>query len=441
MKKFLSLLFVFLFVLAFVPAVSAEGTSYYVDAVNGDDAASGTSPETAWRTLEKASAVTYSAGDKILLRRGQVFGPLFHANGSGTAEAPIVFSAYGEGARPVIRNEEPTPTFVIFSVSGWIVEDVEFTAPTGSGVYIFSYGDTDVEDITVRRCSFRDIAPQERSTGNAAIGINMLSDTARIRRLRLEDLTIENVAWGIHMNGLNAESRDGSFKNPDESYNSDFLLQNIYIENAACGGIVIASVQDCTVRNCRVLNCATAQDDYYAPLWMRHTNRTTVEYCEIAGSTNRRDGMAIDFDGWTTNSTYRYIYSHDNTRFMRNCVFDAKTRNAGNCVEHCVSVNDSESFNYSAATLISARRPSFSRMTDFRFADSVIVGAKPIIWTGTAAPEVSGITFSGSPIRTFLQRFFNLFIKTENFSFRTVEQEELDGLIAEITANLPEKGD
>lgn len=439
MKKFLSVILSLILLFTLAPAAFASGTAYYIDSVNGSDENSGTSPESAWKTLDKATSVTFSAGDRILLRRGETFGSVFVTRGSGTADAPITVSSYGDGELPVIINKEAYPCFIVNNVSNWIIENIEFTAPDGSGaVYIAANMGGNVESITVRDCVLHDISPDNSSTGSAAININTDCSASRIRHLHFDNLKIYDVSWGIHMNGLTAEHPENGYKNPDESYNSDYLLEHIYINNARYGGIVVAAVQDCTVRNCRVLNSATHRKSVYAPLWLRHTNRTTVEYCEIAGAQNRRDGMAIDFDGWTTNSTYRYIYSHDNNRFMRNCVYDSKTKNAGNSVYNCVSVNDGNRISHSATQLISNLNPSFSRMSDFSFHDNIIVGGKPILWAGTKSPQVYNITFSGKPFNNFIQRILNLFALIKGFSYKNVETDKLNELIAEITADLPD---
>lgn len=438
MKKITAVLLSMVLFFTFIPVAFASGTTYYVDSVNGSDSNSGTSPENAWQSLDRAASVTYSAGDRILLKRGAVFDSIFSTRGSGTAEVPITVSCYGEGDLPVIINENAFPVFIIHSVSNWTVENIEFTATHGTGaVYIAAFGDVNVENITLRSCVFRDISPDDDTTGSAAISVNTDDSEARIKHLHFDNLKFYNVSWGIHTNGLTAEDKNKGYKNPDESYNSDFLFEHIYIDNARCGGIVVASVQDCIIRNCRVLNSATAEGAPYAPLWMHHADRTTVEYCEIAGSTNRQDGMALDFDGWTTNSTYRYIYSHDNNRFMRSCVFDSKTKNAGNSVYNCVSVNDRTGISHSATMLISKSNPSLSRMHGFSFHDNIIVGGKPILWAGTKSPEVYNVRFSGTPFFNFIQRFFNFFALIRGFDYSDVGADELDGLIAEITAELP----
>ena len=47
-----------------------NGTTYYIDAINGNDENNGTSEDSAWKSVEKVNSVTYQAGDRILFKSG-----------------------------------------------------------------------------------------------------------------------------------------------------------------------------------------------------------------------------------------------------------------------------------------------------------------------------------------------------------------------------------
>lgn len=79
-------------------SISAHATNYYISAT-GNDAATGTSPTTAWKTLSKVNAFTFAANDSILLKRGDIFFGAIVANRNN-----LNFSAYGTGARPLITG-------------------------------------------------------------------------------------------------------------------------------------------------------------------------------------------------------------------------------------------------------------------------------------------------------------------------------------------------
>ena len=438
MKKVISAILCIVLLSAFCPVVFAETSeiAYYIDSVSGNDENDGLSPDSAWKTVSRANSEVFSAGSSILFKRGCRFDGSFIMSGSGTEAAPITVSAYGEGADPIISSDIGGTIFLVTGVSFWIIENLEFTAAAGAGIMIYALGGVNVENITVRNCYFHDISSD--GTGNADCALYLATDTsgAKLRNIHLDSLKIENTPWGIHSKGVNVENDKDAFISPEESYNSNYHFENIAIRNASKAGMVIGAVRNCRINNCRILDCATAQDSAYAPLWIRHSQFVTVEYCEIAGSTNKTDGMAIDFDGWTTDSVYRYIYSHDNTRFIKNCVFDNKTYNARNEVCNCVSVNDNQKMNWSAVSLISSSAPSFAAMRDFSFHDNTIINGSPIIWIRTPLAKVDNNTFIGSAFSNLLHRFFNLFSFSSGFSYFT--EGDASELIKEITEKLPQ---
>ena len=87
------------------PGVSAAGgNAFYVNCSSGKDTNPGTAAAP-WKSLTKASAATLGAGDQLLLARGCVWdGQRLDAPWNGTAAAPITIGAYGDGARPIIKN-------------------------------------------------------------------------------------------------------------------------------------------------------------------------------------------------------------------------------------------------------------------------------------------------------------------------------------------------
>ena len=81
------------------------GTTYYVSN-DGDDNADGTSPETAWKTIDKVNqTVGFGAGSKILFQRGGVWqNETLAVRGNGSENNPITIGAYGEGAQPQFKG-------------------------------------------------------------------------------------------------------------------------------------------------------------------------------------------------------------------------------------------------------------------------------------------------------------------------------------------------
>ena len=346
--KALSLIFAIIMIVTSLPIASfAEGigTTYYVDSINGNDANDGTSPEKAWKTLSRASSVTYSPGDEILLKKGSIFFERFGARGNGTEENPITLATYGEGKMPILTNSpndsQYAPVVSVTDVSHWVIKDIEITAPNGTGILIY-FNNKIVEDITIDSVVLHDIQNYAsdnyyssqraaiRMFGNTGKPYNYLSD------IHINNCEIYNCGYGIFAGGHYNEENPNSEMYP---YNKDILVENCSIYDLYDDGFILAQAERITLRNTSIINTCLSSGIYAtAPTWTWGVTDALIENCEIAGAKNIKDGMACDFDDHTDNSTYQYIYSHDNVRFMWNCVYEEDHFN--NTVRYCLSVND-----------------------------------------------------------------------------------------------------
>lgn len=90
---------------ALVSRVACLGVDYYVDAANGNDRNTGRSDVSAWKSIARVNAYKgFVAGDRILLKRGQVWREQLTVPASGIADRRIVVGAYGTGSRPVLKG-------------------------------------------------------------------------------------------------------------------------------------------------------------------------------------------------------------------------------------------------------------------------------------------------------------------------------------------------
>ncbi|MEX0325027.1 MAG: right-handed parallel beta-helix repeat-containing protein [Puniceicoccaceae bacterium] len=207
MKKLLSLALLSS-VICPLPAMAAI---YYIDADGGNNDNDGTSPESAWATLDKASSVTYQPGDQILLQSGDTFpGKLLLSNQTGAAGQPIVVAAYGEGLKPVINASGYIAGVHVLNSRHIEVRDIEITGDGGAmvdgspegnryGVYLNCWPGNSVSHITVDNLFIHDIYPAIGTSSEGAtsttymgtgIGVNgqdrNLSGNLIIRNCRIE---------------------------------------------------------------------------------------------------------------------------------------------------------------------------------------------------------------------------------------------------------------
>ena len=87
--------------------------TYYVDATGGADGNTGLSSGSAWQTLTKVNSITYSPGDSILFKKGEIWYGSIVVGASGNAINPITYSSYGTGAKPRIEGG------ILISAGSW----------------------------------------------------------------------------------------------------------------------------------------------------------------------------------------------------------------------------------------------------------------------------------------------------------------------------------
>ena len=415
MKKRITALFLaLLLIVSLVPASSAqsEKTYFYVDSIAGNDSNDGKTPETAFATLKRAFSMKFEPGYQILFRRGGTYiggGSSCGAyiSSSGTADNPIVVGAYGEGANPVITTPIEEENVFVMSGSYISISGLDFTAPKGCGVFITAFNGQDVVGISIDSCRMYDISDSTKvESGLGHGGLRVSCDyTARVHDCSFTNLEIFNCHYGINTFGTAYEFATEYYVSPEKSYHYNLLFDNLYIHDIIADGMSLGALYNSTVRNSRLINTAGNIPHAVAPLWLHGCDHVMIEYCEIAGSKNLIDGMAIDFDGWTTNCTYRYIYSHDNNRFMRNCLYDNTTKNRGNTVDHCLSVNDNRFPNSAALILQNTGTLKLTFPFDvglimdrFTFTNNVIIGSAPFLFVNLTNANISNNTFVGKSI-------------------------------------------
>ena len=87
-----------------IPDISSAGHVYYVDAENGDDNNSG-DIDSPLRTLLRVNRLDLEPGDQVRFKCGGTWYGELLVPCSGAEGAPIVYSSYGEGPKPVIDGQ------------------------------------------------------------------------------------------------------------------------------------------------------------------------------------------------------------------------------------------------------------------------------------------------------------------------------------------------
>ena len=101
--------FISIFFIAILLCENVNAKNYYFSSSTGNDAytsAQAQNPATPWLTLNKLNSFFSSLlpGDSVLFNRGDVFYGTITTTKSGTSLLPIVLSAYGNGAQPIVSG-------------------------------------------------------------------------------------------------------------------------------------------------------------------------------------------------------------------------------------------------------------------------------------------------------------------------------------------------
>jgi hypothetical protein len=298
---------------------NSNGTEYFLSS-SGDDSAIGTSPELAWKSIDKVNSMTFEPGDKILFEGGKTFvGSLnFNIVDSGTPDNPVTVGSYGAG-RATISSGNKYGLYAK-NTSGFVVKDLIFIGAgadvdaTFSGIYFF----TDL-------------------------------DTVKPEYIRIDNVDVSGYRWdGIGIYGDKQDSsgfKDVRITNADVHDNGDKGIsaagpqpaggwghKNIYVGDCRVyntrgisgkrghsgNGIILSSVDGGMIEYCTANNNGEFSDDPKSGgpigIWFWDTRNGIIQFCESYDNKtgNKADGGGFDLDGGCVNCIMQCNYSHGN---------------------------------------------------------------------------------------------------------------------------------
>jgi hypothetical protein len=334
-----AILFMTFFVLPPATGGIAVATPYYFDAVNGSDAAAGTSPAAAWKTLAKFNATTFQPGDTVRLRAGSVWsGVALQAKGSGTNGHPIVVDSFGSAtppAMPRIDGAGVTDAVFLSGVDYWEVNHLEVTNTWAvrpgnvriSGIRLNSTGATR-HHLQVNSCYVHDVNGN-LTKGNYE-GCGIYWDGGAFDSLIIQNCHLVNT------------DRDGICQN-SSSRSTNGIIRGNLLENIGGDCIKFWGTNHGLIEHNVVNGGHLRATDPAAGIWPFSSDSCTIQFNEVTGMIGCNDGFAYDVDYGTKGTVMQYNYSHNNQGgFMLMCspgggVTDSCTRYI---IRYNVSQND-----------------------------------------------------------------------------------------------------
>jgi hypothetical protein len=399
------------------PSASGSGHVYYVNASTGSDSNSGLATSQAWRTLAKVESSTFVPGDVIAFQRGQTFTGSAWIDSAGTASNPIVFTAYGSGAQPVLTNPGQWHVLVLdaayLQVKNLAFTDTaEFDNSDGLGIRGPKYEQSGAVAITTdgTHALVQDSTFSEVGVGVKTYATNTLIEHNTFSSLRIAFRGMDSGsetsygALGVSINNSDVEIRFNDFldcRSTDSPYGADggaieiegflhdkddILIHHNY--SRASQGFL--EVTETSSSNVAVYE--NVSDDYQQFIaWDSTTDPTGYVVSNNTVVRRYTQQLSYLFDWWF----YREIVATpaDDWATIRNNVFDSPNRSVfGSYVfphDHNLVVGGSNPINAPLGTgdMLAAS----ARFVDRVNGDLRLTEASPAVDNGTTASATSDL--------------------------------------------------
>lgn len=283
---------------------------YFVDCSRS--AAGDGSQDFPWNGLEVVSAQSFQPGDVIALRRGTACQGSLTLHGSGTPEARIRLTAWGEGERPkIIAGSAPVQAVLLKNAEGWQIDSLDIAGGSTYGLLVTGDQDKLQSHITLRNLVVHDVVGGELHNKDNGLVVFLRGS----KQQRFDHVLIENVVaahtnqWAGIMMGA------GNFYSDEDGYNRDVVIRNSVAHDVYGDGIILFRVSNGLIDSSTAwLTGQQPTENVGTPnaIWTWSCTDCTVRNNEsFLTESPGVDGGAYDIDWATTRNTVEDNYAHD----------------------------------------------------------------------------------------------------------------------------------
>ena len=330
-KKIFLAIMVVEMILSFLPVFAQEirteggtGMIYYLDSLHGSDDNDGSTPETAYQTLERINGMMLSAHTKVLLKAGSVFfGTL--APVREDSEGFIEIDRYGEGPDPIINGNGNFAAGNLKNLSYIKIANLEVTniAPeadrTRCGVYS-ECGGEDTQGGNFKEIYLSNINVHDVTSVYSRTGGGIVFDTRKAAQpVTYENVFIENCrikdtnANGITFTSAYSKRIGIDWAEMPYTPSKNIVIRNNFVYNCGGDGVFQSCAIDPLIERNVVYGCCWAGDTAYAGIWPHNSANAIMQYNEAYGQALvGGDAQGYDVDINCDNTLVQYNYSHHN---------------------------------------------------------------------------------------------------------------------------------
>ncbi|MGJ5628756.1 right-handed parallel beta-helix repeat-containing protein [Nostoc sp. CALU 1950] len=329
---------------------TVTGTTYYISP-SGNDKSLGTSPTSAWRSINKINNVIFKPGDRIFFQGGTTFtGNLsFNANDKGTALNPIIISSYGTGRATI--NAGTGKGIMVYNSMGYNISNLNIVGSgvstnKGDGISFYNdlAGNIKLDGITINNVEVQGFI-------NYGIAIGGWNQQSGYRNVKVTNiLTHNNGKAGLITYAQLPNVNENVYVAYVKAYNNKGIAGDT---NPTGSGIIFGSVNTGVIERSVAYDNGILNNSVNGPvgIWAYDSTKITIQYNESyrnrTGGTT--DGDGFDLDQNVSYSVMQYNYSHDNdgAGFLL-CQSPNNLNHTGNIIRYNISQNDGRKVNYGA---------------------------------------------------------------------------------------------
>lgn len=327
-------------VLSLLVAPPLFAADYHVDCAAGDDGRDGRSPATAWRSLAKVGATTFSPGDSLLLKRGTRCTGTLWPKGSGEPGRPIRLAAYGEGPLPVVDAAGGEAAVKLFDQQHWHVETIEATGGSPYGIHISGSGGT------LRHFRVRDVVvhgvggePKTKASGLLVVATGGGGQT-------FEDVVIDGVTAHDTTQWAGILVLGGAWGDEDLRAKR-VTIRNSIVHDVHGDGIVLFQVEDGLIERSAAWRTGLQPVQTIGTpngIWTWRCRRCTVRWTEgFFVDSPGVDGGVYDIDWGNDDNVVEHNFGHDSMGYCASVFAAGGSTTTNSVIRHNVCVNNGRS--------------------------------------------------------------------------------------------------
>jgi len=329
-----------LLILGALVALPASAADYHVDCRGGSDDDDGRSPGTAWRTLAKASATTFSPGDSLLLQRGTRCTGTLWPKGSGEPSQPLRLAAYGTGALPIVDAAGGEAAVKLFDQQHWHIEAIEATGGNPYGIHISGSRGT-LRHFRVRNVVIHDVGGEVKAKTSGLLVVAAGGGGQTFEDVVIDGVTAyDTTQWaGILVHGAAWADKDLRARH--------VTIRNSIVHDVYGDGIVLFQVEDGLIERSAAWRTGLQPVQTIgtpSAIWTWRCRRCTVQWTEgFFVDSPGVDGGVYDIDWGNDDNVVQHNFGHDAMGYCASVFAASGETTTNSVVRYNVCVNNGRS--------------------------------------------------------------------------------------------------